>query len=159
MYQTWHGCYSLLSLPAVLDTTQVTTMYQMLNVCTSLRSIPAVLDTSKVTSADSITTSNFNLQRELLDFSAATLLTKLTMSSAPGIKRVLVSSVAPFSGTSPQIQITDGGLSRTALVELFESLPTVTGKTIDIKRNPGTASLDAADIAIATGKGWTVTVV
>ena len=159
MYQTWNGCYSLRSLPAVLDTSQVTTMYLTWNSCYSLRSLPEVLDVSKVTSAENITTNNLNLQRELLDFSAATLLTKLSMDTAPGIKRVLVSSVAPFSGTSPQIQIINGGLSRTALVELFMSLPTVTGKTIDIKRNPGTASLDAADIAIATSKGWTVTTV
>jgi hypothetical protein len=42
-------------------------------------------------------------------------------------------------------------------VDLFNDLATVVSKTITITGNPGVADLTAGDLAIATGKGWTVT--
>ena len=44
-------------------------------------------------------------------------------------------------------------LDATELNRIFTALPTVTGKTIYIKGNPGTATCNKT---IATGKGWTV---
>jgi hypothetical protein len=48
-------------------------------------------------------------------------------------------------------------LQRQALVDLFNDLATVSAKTITITNNPGVADLTAADLLIATNKGWTVT--
>lgn len=62
-----------------------------------------------------------------------------------------------FGGTSPQIDVTYSMMNRTALVALFNLLPTLVGKTINITGALGTADLTAGDRAIATGKGWTIT--
>ena len=49
-------------------------------------------------------------------------------------------------------------MQRTELVDLFNDLKTgVVGQTITVTNNPGVADLTAADILIATAKGWTVT--
>ena len=75
-----------------------------------------------------------------------------------GFKGLRVSSSAPFTGSAPQINVSYTGMDRTALVQLFNDLATVTGKTISVVGCTGTASLTAEDLAIATDKGWTVTV-
>jgi hypothetical protein len=46
-------------------------------------------------------------------------------------------------------------LSGTALNEIYTNLPTVSGQTITVTGNYGTATHDPT---IATAKGWTVTV-
>lgn len=48
-------------------------------------------------------------------------------------------------------------LSREALVNIFNNLATVSGKTINITGCLGASSLTTAERAIATGKGWTIT--
>lgn len=48
-------------------------------------------------------------------------------------------------------------LTRDAIVEIFNNLGTASGaQTVTVTGNPGVASLSGADLAIATGKGWTV---
>lgn len=48
-------------------------------------------------------------------------------------------------------------LSRAAIVDIFNGLGTASGaQTITVSGNYGYASLTAPDLAIATGKGWTV---
>jgi hypothetical protein len=61
-----------------------------------------------------------------------------------------------YAGTSPQIDIKYNKLGQAALVDLFNDLPTITSKTIDITANPGASLLTPAERAIATGKGWTI---
>lgn len=75
-----------------------------------------------------------------------------------GLKSLIVSNEAPFdSTTSPQINVNYTGLDRNALVNLFNSLPTVSnGQTISIIGCIGTSSLTNDDKAIATNKGWTL---
>ena len=182
MISMFYNCYALRSVPAVMDTSKVTSMSSMFSACYALRSVPAVMDTSKVTSMSNMFTACYalrsvpatlsvplvttmedyattcrSLERTLFDLTAATGLTKLRITQSQGVKGVTVSSSAPFSGTSPQIDISQCGLERTALVALFNSLPTVTGKTIVVTGNMGVPDLTAGDLAIATGKGWTVT--
>jgi surface protein len=48
-------------------------------------------------------------------------------------------------------------MNREALIALFNGLATVSAKTLDITGCPGAGQIDATDIAIATGKGWTLT--
>ena len=52
-----------------------------------------------------------------------------------------------------------GQLSREAIVNIFNNLGTASGaQTITVSLNPGSSSVSAGEIAIATGKGWTVTI-
>ncbi len=76
-----------------------------------------------------------------------------------GLKGLTVANDAPFDdASSPQINVSYTGLDRAALVNLFNSLPTVSAsQVINVTGATGAADLDATDLAIATGKGWTVT--
>ena len=60
-------------------------------------------------------------------------------------------------GMGATFSITGCNMQRTELVDLFNDLAVVTSKTITVTNNPGVADLTAADILIATSKGWTVT--
>lgn len=60
-----------------------------------------------------------------------------------------------YGGTSPQIDIRWNSLSATTIDAIFTALPVVTGKTINVAGNIGSATCTPA---IATAKGWTVTV-
>lgn len=70
--------------------------------------------------------------------------------------RLLNNGAGQYGGTSPQIDIRYTNLSQAALVQVFNDLPTITAKTIDITDALGAASLTPAERAIATGKGWTI---
>lgn len=104
-----------------------------------------------------------SLEDTFLDLSSNTTFTTFLLygtSTAKilGLKGLIFSPSAPFTGTSPQINISYTGLDRAALVRLFNSLPTVTDSQVcNITGTTGAADLTAADLAIATGKGWTVT--
>lgn len=74
-----------------------------------------------------------------------------------GITGIVFSPLSDFSAGSPQINVSYTMMNRTALVALFNLLPTLVGKTINITGCIGTADLTAGDRAIATGKGWTIT--
>lgn len=95
----------------------------------------------------------------VLDFSGAKFSriraygTSIRYSSIAGL---LFNASSAFGGTSPQIDVQYTMMNRTALVALFNLLPTLVGKTINITGCIGTADLTADDRAIATGKGWTI---
>lgn len=60
-------------------------------------------------------------------------------------------------GLKISFSIADTLLNRDALVQVFNDLGTpATTQTITVTRTPGSADLTAGDIAIATGKNWTV---
>ena len=141
----------------MMNTALVTNMSYMFGSCSSLRAVPETFSVIKVTDGTAFGASMRSLSRDLLDLSAAVITTKLQITEAQGLRGLLVSSSATWTGTAPQIEITDCGLDRTALVALFNSLGTIAGKTIKITGNPGVADLTAGDLAIATDKGWTVT--
>lgn len=110
------------------------------------------------------TTNLPNLEPVVLDLSGIDYYTRLRIygtSSArmDGLKGLTVSSSAPFDNTSsPQINVSYTGLSRAALVNLFNSLPTVSASQVcNITGATGASDLTASDIAIVTGKGWTLT--
>lgn len=78
-------------------------------------------------------------------------------SKLSGIKGITFSSASLFAGASPQINIAYTSMDSTAITAVFNTLPTLTGKTINITGALGTSGLTAEDRAIATGKGWTIT--
>ena len=125
MNSMFYGCYSLQTVP-LFNTASVTTMSSMFNSCRSIASIPALITTA-VTSS-----SNFNNM----------------FVNCNSIARIEAKNFRfTFSVSSCK-------LSGTALDEIYTNLPTVTGQTITVTGNYGTASDTPS---IATAKGWTVT--
>ena len=57
-----------------------------------------------------------------------------------------------------EISLIDSSLGHTAIVAFFDSLPAITSeKAITLTGNPGVSELTDAEKAIATDKGWTLT--
>jgi len=147
MSYMFNRCYNLQSVP-LLDTSSVTAMSGMFNRCNSLRSVP-LLDTSSVADMSYMFESCYSLRSvPLLDTSSATDMSAM-FGSCTSMGRSQV------TGTEVEHSYWDCNLSATALNEVFTNLATVTGQTITITNNPGTATCDRA---IATAKGWTVMV-
>lgn len=71
---------------------------------------------------------------EILDLSNLSKMEKVAVNGTAdrkmeGLKGLLVSPNAPFTGSSPQINVSYTGLSKSALVSLFESVPYNVGYT------------------------------
>lgn len=75
-------------------------------------------------------------------------------STEKPLESLLVSASSPFSGSSPQIDISYTTATDAQLDDIFTNLPTVTGKTINITGATGAATCTRS---IATAKGWSVT--
>ena len=80
-------------------------------------------------------TQDNNLLLTNLDLSSNNTITKLDIYGTSdyridGLKSLLVSNEAPFTGTSPQINVSYTGLDRDALVDLFNSMPYNVGYTV-----------------------------
>ena len=58
--------------------------------------------------------------------------------------------------SSVSLNLTSLMLARAELVEIFNSLPTVTSQVLTITGNHGVQDLTASDLLIVTNKGWTV---
>ena len=80
-----------------------------------------------------------------------------TLKTALTSLRLRNNGAGQYGGTSPQIDISYTNLGQAALVQVFNDLPTITSKTINITGASGAAALTAPERAIATGKGWTIT--
>ena len=148
-------CYSLPSIPA-LDTSSVTLMNSMFKNCYSLTSIPA-LDTSSVTvMADMFRSCYSVISIPPLDTSSATSMSNMFLDCYYLSDVRLVPTVSGWPGCAITLQ--DASLGHTAIVALFDSLPTITSaKAITLTGNPGASELTDAEKAIATDKGWTLT--
>jgi len=77
------------------------------------------------------------------------------MLSVSGVR--LTNTGSLWGGGSPQVNVQYTMLGTGSLVDLFNDLTTVSGKTINITGASGASSLTAPQRAIATGKGWTIT--
>lgn len=131
--------------------------------CYQLKQLPT-MNLSAVTLANEFLTYASSLQQAtIFDLSGSASVTRLGIYGSAAykmtnLKGLTVSSSAPFTGTSPQINVSYTGLERAALIALFTSFPTVSaGQIVNIVGATGAAALTAEDIAIANVKGWTVT--
>ena len=110
----------------------MTNMSHMFNGCYSLAAIPQ-MDTSAVTNMSGM-------------FSNCRSLAAITLNN----------TVTGWAGHA--ISLSGCSLSHAAIVAFFNSLPTITSaKAITLTGNPGVSELTDAEKAIATGKGWTLT--
>lgn len=131
--------------------------------CPALKELPDELYLANLTNAHKALVNLSKIQPLFLDFSLAVDLTTLGIEGSSSYQTNLVglkvSDEAPFNyATAPQINVSYTNMKREALVALFNSMPTVSdSQEIDITGALGASDLTAEDIAIATGKGWTVT--
>jgi hypothetical protein len=164
---TFSNCNSLetIILPTT-QTTAITTISSMLNNCFNLRTItntdkignPSTAATIYIdgssfsTSAYEMTgTADFYCKFSLLQMNG----TPTTQSKLTSL-RLRNNGAGQYAGSSPQINISYTNLNQAALVQVFNDLPTITSKTINITAASGAAALTAPERAIATGKGWTI---
>ena len=155
MNSMFSGCGSLTAIPQ-LDTSAVTNMYSMFNKCSSLTAIPQ-LDTSAVTNMYSMFSYCYSLTTvPQLDTSAVTNMKSIFNYCYSLTAIAFNGSITGWAGYDVSLQ--DCSLSRAAIVAFFNSLPTITSaKAITLTGNPGVSQLTSSEKAIATGKGWTLT--
>lgn len=182
MSYTWSGCTSLAAIPQI-DTSSVTEMTRvfenckrlqtiphltlskainvvdMFQFCESLRSIPP-LDTSNVHQIGIMFNGCYSLleipQLNTMNLENSRGGGDLIIQNCYSLARVTLDpSVTGWAGT--EISIKNASLNHQAIVDLFNSLPTITStKNLDLSGNPGVTDLTDADKAIATNKNWTL---
>jgi surface protein len=149
MSSMFNGCNSLTSVP-LFNTASVTSMSSMFNGCNSLTSVP-LFNTASVTSMSSM----FNGCNSLTSVPA---LVTTTVTSSTNFNSMFsnCNSLARIEAKNFRFtfSVANCKLSSAALNEIYTNLPTVTGQTITVSGNYGTAGDDPT---IATAKGWTVT--
>jgi surface protein len=145
----FNGCASLQSVP-LFNTANVTTMNSMFNGCQSLKSVP-LFDTANVTDMRIM----FNACGSLNSIPAlSTAAITSDFTSFANTANSLNRCQMVFQRT---VSFLNCQLSRDAIVEIFNNLATVTtAQTITITGNWGVTALSAADLLIATNKGWVV---
>ena len=113
----------------------------------------AVANTNKLILTPSATGVRVNITAIVIE---ELVLTTGMFTSCSSLARSLI------TGLTQAISYISCRLSTTEIVEVFTNLGTADAsataqKTIVVTSNPGTAGLTAPNIAVATGKGWTVT--
>ena len=149
MLNMFNGCVSLQSVP-LLDMSNVTNMTNMFNGCRSLQSVP-LFNTANVTRMSGMFNDCFSLN-SIPALSTASITTDFGAFFARGATSLNRCQMV-FQRT---VSFQNCQLSRDAIVEIFNNLATVTSATITITGNWGVTALSAADLLIATSKGWTV---
>jgi surface protein len=170
----FNGCTSLKSVP-LFNTSAVTFFTNMFISCTSLVSVPLFSMTSVVdiggmfsgcTSLQTVPLFNMRLTGVTgmgSLFSGCTALqtvpaiNAVSISASSGFANMFTNCVSLSEMDMRNIRFTftvaNCKLSATALNQIYTNLPTVTGQTITVTGNYGTATDNPA---IATAKGWTV---
>ena len=169
----FRDCASLQSVP-LFNTANVTNMGSMFNGCRSLKTVP-LFNTVNVTSSLNATFFNCTALVTVPLFNTANVTNMGNMfngcsnlSNVPGLVTTSVTSPTSFANMFSNcssltrieaknfrfsFSVANCKLSATALNEIYTNLPTVTGQTITVSGNYGTATDDPT---IATAKGWTV---
>ena len=155
MKGVFNSCFALTSIPQ-MDTSAVTDMSQMFSGCSSLTAIPQ-LNTSAVTNMGGMFSYCSSLTAiPQLDTSAVTDMSNMFKNCYSLASILFNGSVTGWAGYAVSLQ--DCSLSHAAIVAFFNSLPTITeAKAITLTGNPGVSELTDAEKAIATGRGWTLT--
>lgn len=127
----------------------VTNASSAFSICPSLTSI-GVIHLPAVTNITSMFSSCTSLREIIFTDCSAVTTTTTAFANCFSLKSLRMPGIAT------SFTIAGCALERDALVALFNDLATTTA-TITITGNPGVPDLSAADLAIATDKGWTVT--
>jgi len=164
----FQNCYSLetVTLPTT-QTTSLTSVNAMFTGCFGLKTVNNLPYLGSTSTASGIYVDGTNFSNTAYDLTGtADFYTKFSILQMNGTAtiqskltglRLRNNGAGQYGGTSPQINISYTNLNQAALVQVFNDLPTVTSKTINITGALGAAALTAPERAIATGKGWTIT--
>jgi surface protein len=174
MTSMFNSCFSLQSVP-LFNTANVTNMASMFSGCLSLQSVP-LFNTANVTNMSSMFESCRSLQSvPLFNTANVTIMAVMfnTCQSLNSIPALSTAAITTDFGTffanavsslnrcqmvfQRTVSFANCQLSRDAIVEIFNNLSVVVSATITITGNWGVTALSAADLLIATNKGWTVT--
>jgi surface protein len=179
MASMFFSCSSLQSVP-LFNTANVTSMVSMFQNCSSLQSVP-LFNTQNVTNMSGMFQNCFSLQSVPL-FNTANVTNMASMFqscvSLNSIPALSTASITPSAGTdfvnwnannslnrcqisfARQVNLSNGQLSQTALVEIFNNLvdrSSTTAANINITGNWGASALTVGERDIALNKNWTIT--
>jgi len=154
----FYNCTSLVSVTLPGSWGNVTGVNSMFSRCYSLKNITNLQYLGSQTYQASFGYFMFNTQAFSGIVTVASMLSKISVCGESGhnIKVTgvrLTNATGDWGGSSPQIDVSYCSMDATALNTLFGDLNSVTGRTIKITGNPGSATCNTA---IATSKGWTV---
>jgi hypothetical protein len=165
---TFTNCSSLktIILPGAAQLSLVTAIDAMFYICSNLTTITNFEKIGSLTATPlmSATTLQYN-KFPSISFAGPISQLQLQGSSSTGKTnvqsvRLLNTSAGQWTGSSPQINVSNTNMSTAQLVQLFNDMAAqgaVTSKTINITTATGTAGLTAADRLIITSQGWTIT--
>ena len=155
MSYMFKSCNSLTAIPQ-MNTSAVTNMSNMFINCNSLTAIPQ-MNTSALTNMNSMFSNCYSLTAiPQMDTSVVTNMSNIFGNCYSLNSIAFNGSVTGWAGSA--VSLKDCSLSHAAIVAFFNSLPTITSaNAITLRGNPGVSELTDAETAIATGKGWTLT--
>ena len=175
MQGMFQSCYKLQEGPN-MDLSSCTNMQQMFYDCNSLRTIPQYNTSGVTTMSQTFYSCGDLIELPTLDISNVTNTYRCFYTGVSQLRKIgswdlssVTSSADMFNGSTNNLAVCDvygvvqtiefqnNNLNRDNIVNIFNNLGTVSGKIINVSNNPGTSSLSAADLLIATSKGWTVT--
>ena len=149
MSSMFYNCYALQTVP-LFNTQAVTNMSTMFVYCYNLKAVP-LFNTQAVTNMSSMFGYCSALQT-VPSLNTAAVISSTNLNNifvnCPSLSRIAA------TGFKYTFSVANCKLSAAALDEIYTNLPTVTGQTITVSGNWGTATDNPS---IATAKGWTVT--
>ena len=166
-FQTFSGCFALESI--TFPTTQLLSINNLSNLGLNAYNLTGMTNTDKLGNPSTGSTTyidgssflqyanrlpSLDLYCKFSKFSCIGLPTSLAGLTSLRLRN---NGAGQYGGSSPQIDISYNRLGQAALVQVFNDLPTIVSKTINITGCSGAAALTAPERAIATGKGWTIT--
>jgi hypothetical protein len=165
------SCLSLKTcvLPGAAQLSSVTNIDGMFQYCSNLVTLTNFNKIGSLTATPLISAISFNGNRftggSAISFSgpiSRIQLQGLTSTIRTDVQsvRLLNTSAGQWTGSSPQIDVSNTNMSTAQIVQLFNDMAAqgnVVSKTINITTATGAAGLTAADRLIVTSKGWTIT--
>ena len=158
-YQMFYNCYALSSITLPTSWGSVTSCSSMFAYCYALRILNNIEYLGSTTANSDFTDILRDCEALIGTITISSLLSKIGIYGSSGkiLKLTgirLTNSSSTFTSSSPQVNVSYTSLNATALNQLFNDLPALTGKTINIT---GSLGANTCDRSIATAKGWTVT--
>lgn len=154
-YETFYNCQSLVSLPN-FNTSSGQDFFRCFYNCLSLRQAPS-FDLSSAHSTDGM----FASCRSLFKVGELDMTNVTTIDTGTTTARMFYYnfnlSESGLTGATRTHSYDYTRLGEDELRKVFNSLGTAAGtQTLTITNTPGLVGITAGDVAIATGKGWTV---
>jgi len=172
---TFNSCFTSCSslktciLPGAAQLSLVTNIDGMFQYCSNLTTLTNFNKIGSLTATPLMSAVSFNGNRftggSAISFSgpiSRIQLQGLTSTIRTDVQsvRLLNASAGQWTGTSPQIDVSNTNMSTAQIVQLFNDMAAqgnVVSKTINITTATGAAGLTAANRLIVTSQGWTIT--